>query len=98
MFILLHSKNLFSQIHCQLTQQQTHTSWHTAKHVLGMNTQNTVIFQATLYEDVSKSFWTGCLEWELQMVQPSATKYNFIAILCVSLVSFAIINFCVASQ
>jgi len=48
----------------------------------------------TLYEGVSKSFQTGRLEWELQMVQLSAT----IAILWVSLVSFAAITLCVASQ
>jgi hypothetical protein len=32
------------------------------------------------------------------MVQLSATKYNFIAVLWVSLVSFATITFCIASQ
>jgi predicted transcriptional regulator len=32
------------------------------------------------------------------MVQLSATKYSYIAILCVSLVSFAAITLCVASQ
>jgi len=35
------------------------------------------------YKGVSKSFWTSCLEWELHMVQLSATGY--IAILWVSL-------------
>jgi hypothetical protein len=34
-----------------------------------------------MYEDVSKSFRTGRLERELQMVQLSATRYNCIAIL-----------------
>jgi len=33
------------------------------------------------YNGVSKSFQTGRLERELQMVQPSATKRRFIAIL-----------------
>jgi hypothetical protein len=37
-------------------------------------------------------------EWELQMVQLSATKCSCIAILWVSLVSFAAITPCVASQ
>jgi hypothetical protein len=51
-----------------------------------------------LYEDVTKSFWTGRLEAEFQMVQLSATRCSFIAILWVSLVSFAAITLCVASQ
>jgi hypothetical protein len=50
------------------------------------------------YEVVSKSFRTVCLERELQMVQLSATRCSCIAILCVSLVSFAAITLCVASQ
>jgi hypothetical protein len=43
----------------------------------------------TLYEGISKSFRTGRLERELQTVQPSATSCTCIAILLVSLVSFA---------
>jgi hypothetical protein len=50
------------------------------------------------YEGISKSFRTGRLERELQMVQLSATRYSCIAILWVSLVSFAAITPCVASQ
>jgi hypothetical protein len=50
------------------------------------------------YEGVSKSFRTGRLERELQMVQLSATTCGCIVILCVSLVSFAAITLCVASQ
>jgi hypothetical protein len=50
------------------------------------------------YEDVSKSFQTGRLERELQMVQFSATRYSCISVLWVSLVSFAAITLCVASQ
>jgi hypothetical protein len=50
-----------------------------------------------MYEDVSKSFWTGRLERELQMVQLSVTRCNCIAILWVSLVSFAAITLCIAS-
>jgi hypothetical protein len=49
------------------------------------------------YEGVPKSFRTGRLERELQMVQLSATRYNCIAILWVSLVSFVAITR-VASQ
>jgi hypothetical protein len=50
------------------------------------------------YEGVSKSFGTGRLERELQMVQLSATRCSYIAILWASLVSFAAITLCVASQ
>jgi hypothetical protein len=57
-----------------------------------------VIHAVRTYKGVSKSFWTGCLEWELQMVQLSATRCNCIAILWVSLVSFVAITLCVASQ
>jgi hypothetical protein len=57
----------------------------------------TLIF-TTIYEGVSKSFRTDRLERELQMVQLSATRCNCIAILWVSLVNFAIITLCVASQ
>jgi hypothetical protein len=45
-----------------------------------------------------QSFRTGRLERELQMVLFSATRCSCIAILWVSLVSFAIITLCVASQ
>jgi len=50
------------------------------------------------YKGVSKSSWTGCLEWELKMVQFSVTRCNFITILRVNLVSFAAITLCVTSQ
>jgi len=49
-----------------------------------------------MYEGVSKSFRTGRLEPELQVVELSATRSICIAILRVSLVSFA--DICVASQ
>jgi hypothetical protein len=52
----------------------------------------------TACEGVSRSFRTGRLEQELQMVQLSATMYSYIAILWVSLVSFAAITLCIASQ
>jgi hypothetical protein len=51
-----------------------------------------------LYEGVSKSFRTGRLERELRMAQLFATRCSCIAILWVSLVSFAAITLCVASQ
>jgi hypothetical protein len=50
------------------------------------------------YEGVPKSFRTGSLEHELQMVELFATRCNYIAILWVSLVSFAAITLCIASQ
>jgi hypothetical protein len=51
-----------------------------------------------MYEGVHKSFRTGRLERELHTVQLSATRCSCIAILWVSLVSFAAITLCVASQ
>jgi hypothetical protein len=45
-----------------------------------------------------QSFQTGHLEREPQMVEPSVTRCSCIAILWVSLVSFAAIGLCVASQ
>jgi hypothetical protein len=53
---------------------------------------------SSLYEGVSRSFRTGRLERELQMIQLSATRYSCIAALWVNLVSFAAITLCVASQ
>jgi hypothetical protein len=41
-----------------------------------------VTMQYKIYEGVSKSFQTGHLEQELQVVQLSATRYSHIAILC----------------
>jgi hypothetical protein len=55
-------------------------------------------FLLLLYEGVSKSFHTGSLEQELQMVQLSATRCSCITILWVSLLSLAAITLCVASQ
>jgi hypothetical protein len=49
-------------------------------------------------EGVSKSFRTGRLERELQMIQLSATRCSCIAIQWVSLKSFAVITLCFASQ
>jgi hypothetical protein len=50
------------------------------------------------YESVTKSFRTGRPEREMQMVKLSATRCSCIAVLWVSLVSFAAITICVASQ
>jgi hypothetical protein len=49
-------------------------------------------------EEVSKSFRTVRVEREVEMVELSATRCSCIAILWVSLVSFAAITLCVASQ
>jgi hypothetical protein len=51
-----------------------------------------------MYEGVFRSFRTGRLEQELQMVQLSANMCGYIAILWVSIVSFAAVTFRVASQ
>jgi hypothetical protein len=50
------------------------------------------------YKGVSKSFQSGHLEQELQMVQLSAAKCSYITILWGSLVNFAAITLCAASQ
>jgi hypothetical protein len=51
-----------------------------------------------IYDGVSKSFQICRLERQLQMVQLSATSCSCIAILWISLVSFAAITLSVASQ
>jgi hypothetical protein len=51
-----------------------------------------------MYEGVSKSFRTGRLERELQMVQLSATRFSCFAIMWISLMSFAATTLYVASQ
>jgi hypothetical protein len=56
------------------------------------------IFKSTYVRGCIQIFRTGRLERELQMVQLSTTRWSCIAILCVSLVSFAAITLCVASQ
>jgi hypothetical protein len=67
-----------------------------------LNTKSAPIFFQSFcflqYEGVSKSFRTGRLEREMQMAQLSATRSNCITILWVSLVSFAAITLCVASE
>jgi hypothetical protein len=53
---------------------------------------------SSIYRGGSKSFRTGRLEPELQMAELSTTSCSCIVILWVSLVSFAAITLCVASQ
>jgi len=57
-----------------------------------------ISFNYIKYKGVSRSFRTGRLERELQMVELCATTCSCIAISWVSLVSFAAITLCVASQ
>jgi hypothetical protein len=54
--------------------------------------------RAVVCKGVSRSFRTGRLERELQIVQLSSIRCSCIAILWVSLASFAAITLCVASQ
>jgi hypothetical protein len=51
-----------------------------------------------VYKSVSRSFRTGSLKREMQMIQLSTNRCSYIAVLWVSLVSFAFITLCVASQ
>jgi len=57
-----------------------------------------VVVDMNLCESVFRSFRTGRLERELQMLQLSVTRCSCIAILRVSLVSFVAITICNASQ
>jgi hypothetical protein len=68
--------------------------------MITLKTVETGDLGATLYvyEGVSKSLRTDRLERELQVVQLSATRCSWIVISWVSLVSFAAITVCVASQ
>jgi hypothetical protein len=76
-----------------------HLSWrHHFATVTGTGAINRIHALNIKCEGLSRSFWTGCLEWELQMVQLSATNCRCIFILWVSLVNFAAITLCVASE
>jgi hypothetical protein len=67
---------------------------HSLHHIL----PSSIHLPLLLFDGVSKSFRTGRLERELQMVQLSATRCSCIAILWAILVSFAAITLFVASQ
>jgi hypothetical protein len=82
-FILFKSVNI---------PKRTPNSW------VNVATRISVSTKKLSYEGVTKSFRTGRLEQELQMVQLSPTRCSCIAILWASLVSFATITLCVASQ
>jgi hypothetical protein len=57
-----------------------------------------IIEICSTHEGVSKSFRAGRLERKLQMIQLSATRRSYIAILWVSLVSFSATTLCVGTQ
>jgi len=63
-----------------------------------LSAKSRLIMMQEKYEGVFKRFRTDRLERELQMVQLSASKCSRIAILWVSLVSFATVTLSVASQ
>jgi hypothetical protein len=65
---------------------------------VNIKTNEACIGESNTYESVSKSFRTGHLKREPQTVQLSANKCSCIDILWVSLVSFAAIILCAASQ
>jgi hypothetical protein len=73
-------------------------AWYLVKHRNNFTLALPMNLLHVTYEGVSKSIRTGRLERELQMVQLSATRCSCIAILWVSLMSFAAITLCVAFQ
>jgi hypothetical protein len=72
------------------------TDGHKASYRVSVDHLKRVHLCDLAYEGVSKSFRTGHLVRELQMVQLSVTRCSCIAILRVSLVNFATITLCVA--
>jgi hypothetical protein len=83
-----------------ITLAPVHRNRHSSMHinVFGIDVTDLSRRHKSNATRVSKSFRTGRLERELQMIQLSATKCIYIAILWVSLVSFANMTLCVASQ
>jgi hypothetical protein len=75
----------------------THSKW-IGEQPLGNQILSSFFSSLSTDEGVSKSFRTGRLERELQMVQLSATRCSCIAILWVIIVRFAAITLCVPSQ
>jgi hypothetical protein len=91
-------KNLHVIRRCNTTHTHTQTlgvTYKSGRNQLPLRHFDVIYYT---YEDLSKSFRTSRLERELQMVQLSATTCGCIAILWVSLVRFAAITLCVASQ
>jgi hypothetical protein len=82
-----------------LTRKQIDTHHHVYLTFIVSNSHTLMAGETLLlYEGVSKSFRTGHLERELQLVQLSATRCSCIAIVWVSEVSFAVITLCIASR
>jgi hypothetical protein len=79
-------------------KQSCSKSWNEAKFAGSANVTKCLHKLTETSEGVSKSFRTGHLEREMQMIQLSATRCCCIAILSVSLVSFAATTLYVASQ
>jgi hypothetical protein len=75
-----------------------HSARKTPTNVTVLDVPGSNLGRLITYDGVSKSFRTGRLERELEMVQLSPTRCSCIAILWVSLVSFVAITLCVASQ
>jgi hypothetical protein len=78
-------------------ESETNEGYKLAKNAFGRHEPSHQAIESSPYEDVSKSFRTRRLERELQMLQLSATRCSCIAILWVSLVSFATITLRVPS-
>jgi hypothetical protein len=76
----------------RLDHTGTNTFAHLPEHVTKPRTP--VSAHRHKYEGVSKSFRTGRLERELQIVQLSATRCSCVSILWVTLVSFTAITYC----
>jgi hypothetical protein len=72
------------------------TCIHSGEDMLLLILQPVFFYTWNIWGSIQK--FPGCLEWELQMVQLSATRCSCITILWVSLVSFATITLCVASE
>jgi hypothetical protein len=104
--IFIETSGRSPQVGYQIIARPTSTwqHWERGKNILpspraGFETAVPMVVRLrTDYEGVSKSFRTGRVERELQTVQLSATRCSGIAILWVSLVTFAAITRCVASQ
>jgi hypothetical protein len=86
------------QLCCGAGTKSAYLNETRSSHYIRMFPTMSFVWQIDKCVRVSKSFRTGHLEREMQMVQLSATRCSCIAILRVSLASFAVITVCVASQ
>jgi len=81
----------------QLAQPNWASNWTTFGWLHSVQVE-VKLYLCLYYEGVSRSFRTGRLEREPQMIRLSATRCSCIATLWVSLVSCVAITLCVASQ